>query len=67
VAQVAQHAAGDQLAYAMKLTGAAGPDFGPFAPSGDFEPDRVERAVTASAAGRHDGKPAGAVVKQAPA
>jgi len=51
----------------MKLTGAAGPDFGPFAPSGDFEPDRVERAVTASAAGRHDGKPAGAVVKQAPA
>jgi uncharacterized protein (TIGR03086 family) len=50
VAQVVQHAAGDQLGYAMKLTGADGPSFDPFAPTGDLEPGLVERAVTASAA-----------------
>ncbi|MFD3512635.1 TIGR03086 family metal-binding protein [Streptomyces sp. NPDC058657] len=36
VAQVLQHAAGDQLAYAAKLTGGAGPDYDPFAPTGTF-------------------------------
>ncbi|MBT2480234.1 TIGR03086 family metal-binding protein [Streptomyces sp. ISL-94] len=34
VAQVFQHAAGDQLAYAARLTGGAGPSADPFAPSG---------------------------------
>ena len=50
VAQVAQHAAGDQLGYAMKITGVDGPDFDPFNPSGHLEPGLVDRAVTASAA-----------------
>jgi uncharacterized protein (TIGR03086 family) len=50
VAQVAQHAAGDQMAYALKITGAGGPEFDPFAPDGELESGLVERAVTASAA-----------------
>lgn len=39
VAQVFQHAAGDQLAYASKLTGEPGPDYDPFAPSGTLDGD----------------------------
>ncbi|MFD7559162.1 TIGR03086 family metal-binding protein [Streptomyces sp. NPDC059835] len=34
VTQVLRHAAGDQLAYASRLTGGPGPDEDPFAPSG---------------------------------
>jgi uncharacterized protein (TIGR03086 family) len=34
VTQVLQHAGGDQLGYAAFITGAAGPDFDPFSPSG---------------------------------
>jgi len=36
VAQVLQHAAGDQRAYALAITGTDGPDGDPFAPSGDL-------------------------------
>jgi uncharacterized protein (TIGR03086 family) len=36
VTQVLQHAAGDQLGYAAFITGEQGPDFDPFAPSGDL-------------------------------
>ncbi|WP_055538413.1 hypothetical protein, partial [Streptomyces neyagawaensis] len=32
-----QHAVGDQIGYAAALTGEPGPDFDPFAPSGDLE------------------------------
>jgi len=39
VAQVLQHAVGDQLAYAAKLTGGPGPDGDPFAPSGSISGD----------------------------
>ncbi|SFW92207.1 TIGR03086 family metal-binding protein [Amycolatopsis australiensis] len=35
VTQVIHHAGGDQLAYAASITGQAGPDFNPFAPSGE--------------------------------
>ncbi|GAB2919986.1 maleylpyruvate isomerase family mycothiol-dependent enzyme [Streptomyces heilongjiangensis] len=37
VTQVFQHAVGDQIGYAAALTGEPGPDFNPFAPSGDLE------------------------------
>lgn len=50
VAQVAQHAAGDQLAYVQKLTDADGPDFDPFSPSGELPPDLVTRALDLSSA-----------------
>ncbi|MDH6514243.1 uncharacterized protein (TIGR03086 family) [Streptomyces sp. SAI-135] len=36
VAQVFQHAVGDQIGYAAALTGEPGPDFNPFAPSGEM-------------------------------
>jgi uncharacterized protein (TIGR03086 family) len=36
VTQVLQHAAGDQLGYAAAITGTGGPDFNPFAPSGEL-------------------------------
>ncbi len=42
VTQVAQHAAGDQMAYTMFITGADGPDFDPFAPSGTIDGDALE-------------------------
>jgi uncharacterized protein (TIGR03086 family) len=42
VAQVLQHAAGDQLGYASKLTGGPGPDYDPFAPSGTLEVSPTE-------------------------
>jgi uncharacterized protein (TIGR03086 family) len=51
VTQVLQHAAGDQLGYAMKL-GGPGPGYDPFAPSGrlDGSPaDLLEPALAASA------------------
>ncbi|WP_131743139.1 TIGR03086 family metal-binding protein [Actinomadura roseirufa] len=53
VAQVLQHAAGDQLAYASAITGAPGPDFDPFAPSGALDrapADLLDPALAASAA-----------------
>ncbi|WP_280274473.1 TIGR03086 family metal-binding protein [Nocardia wallacei] len=53
VAQVIQHAAGDQIAYAAFITGGPGPEENPFAPSGTLaEPAEVvvERAMTAAAA-----------------
>ncbi|MDL4820802.1 TIGR03086 family metal-binding protein [Actinomadura opuntiae] len=53
VAQVLQHATGDQLAYAAAITGGPGPDFNPFAPSGtlDGEPlALLEPALTACTA-----------------
>jgi uncharacterized protein (TIGR03086 family) len=53
VAQVIQHAVGDQIAYAAFITGSPGPEDDPFSPSGTLTetPDRlVDRAVTASAA-----------------
>ncbi|MGC0397758.1 uncharacterized protein (TIGR03086 family) [Streptomyces sp. SAI-126] len=37
VAQVFQHAVGDQIGFAAALTGEPGPDFNPFDPSGDME------------------------------
>ena len=39
VAQVFQHAAGDQLAYASKLTGGPGPDYDPFEPPSAVDGD----------------------------
>ena len=45
VTQVIQHAAGDQLAYAAALTGSAGPQDNPFAPSG-------QRSATDMCSGR---------------
>ncbi|MEU5040364.1 TIGR03086 family metal-binding protein [Streptomyces griseorubiginosus] len=36
VAQVFQHAVGDQIGFAAALTGEPGPDFNPFEPSGDL-------------------------------
>ncbi|MGP4028347.1 TIGR03086 family metal-binding protein [Actinomadura sp. 3N407] len=53
VAQVIQHAAGDQLAYASSITGEPGPDFDPFAPSGKLDGapmDLVDTCVSACAA-----------------
>ncbi|MUN36485.1 TIGR03086 family metal-binding protein [Actinomadura litoris] len=53
VAQVVQHAAGDQLAFAAAITGGPGPDFNPFAPDGviDGAPaDLLEPMVAACAA-----------------
>ena len=53
VAQVLQHAAGDQLAYAAAITGQGGPTENPFAPSGTLErtpEELVGPAVTAAAA-----------------
>ena len=52
-AQVVQHAAGDQQAYAAILTGTGFPTEDPFAPSGDVDGaliDLVESALAASAA-----------------
>ncbi|MEU0411192.1 TIGR03086 family metal-binding protein [Streptomyces griseorubiginosus] len=37
VAQVFQHAVGDQIGFAAALTGEPGPDFDPFAPSGELD------------------------------
>jgi uncharacterized protein (TIGR03086 family) len=37
--QVLQHAAGDQQAYTMFITGTDGPDYDPFAPSGTIDAD----------------------------
>ncbi|MFJ6392428.1 TIGR03086 family metal-binding protein [Streptomyces sp. NPDC091972] len=37
VAQVLQHAVGDQIGFAAALTGEPGPGFDPFAPSGEME------------------------------
>ena len=53
VAQVLQHAVGDQIAYAAFITGQPGPSFDPFSPSGELEGDPValaEEAMDASAA-----------------
>src|SRR5689334_3847268 len=51
VAQVLQHAAGDQLGYAAAMSGHGGPDFDPFAPTGDLPGGFVEEALrTAEAA-----------------
>jgi len=44
VAQVLQHAAGDQRAYAQAITGTDGPDGDPFDPSGELDGD-VEALV----------------------
>src|SRR6185437_8247351 len=52
VTQVLQHAAGDQLAYAAKLTGGPGPDGDPFAPSGAISADPsvlLDSALSAAA------------------
>ena len=52
VTQVLQHAAGDQLGYASKLTGGAGPAYDPFAPSGTLDgspADLLDPALTAAA------------------
>ncbi|MFI6476428.1 TIGR03086 family metal-binding protein [Nonomuraea sp. NPDC050663] len=53
VAQVLQHAAGDQIGFAAAITGGPGPDEDPFAPSGTLAGDPAElaeRAMRASAA-----------------
>ncbi|MEV0295297.1 TIGR03086 family metal-binding protein [Nocardia sp. NPDC050710] len=42
VTQVVQHAAGDQLAYAMSLGIGVGPDYNPFAPSGEIDGSAME-------------------------
>lgn len=52
VAQVLQHAAGDQLAYAAALTGGPGPQDNPFEPSGRLAGpvlDLVDPALSAAA------------------
>lgn len=50
--QVLQHAAGDQLGYAAKLTGGPGPAYDPFAPSGtlDGSPEDLLGPALAAAA-----------------
>ncbi|MFD6918224.1 TIGR03086 family metal-binding protein [Streptomyces virginiae] len=51
VTQVLQHAAGDQLAYAARLTGGPGPTEDPFAPSGTLTgppADLLEPALAAA-------------------
>jgi uncharacterized protein (TIGR03086 family) len=53
VTQVLQHAAGDQLAYASRITGGPGPTEDPFAPSGQLGADGtalVEQALQSTAA-----------------
>jgi uncharacterized protein (TIGR03086 family) len=50
VAQVLQHAAGDQIGYAAAITGEPGPGYDPFAPSGSLDEDPV--AFTSAALGR---------------
>jgi uncharacterized protein (TIGR03086 family) len=53
VAQVLQHAAGDQLGFAAAITGGPGPSEDPFAPSGILEKDPfaiVDAALQAAAA-----------------
>ncbi|WP_194819706.1 TIGR03086 family metal-binding protein [Nocardia sp. XZ_19_385] len=53
VAQVIQHAAGDQVGYAAFITGGPGPEENPFAPSGTLGESAdviVDRAVAAAAA-----------------
>jgi len=53
VAQVVQHAAGDQLAYAASITREPGPGYDPFEPSGTLDghpADLVEPCVSACAA-----------------
>lgn len=65
VAQVVQHAAGDQLGYAAAITGTGGPTFDPFAPSGEFDEDPrllVERCLDVSAQAWSSVDPAAAVV-----
>jgi uncharacterized protein (TIGR03086 family) len=62
VAQVLQHAAGDQLGYAAAITGEGGPAEDPFAPSGVLTgapAELVEPALTASAAAFATVDPAG--------
>ena len=52
VVQVLQHAAGDQLAYASRITGGPGPTENPFEPSGRLDQDGstiVEPALLAAA------------------
>ena len=52
VAQVLQHATGDQQAYAGVLTGTGFPDFDPFAPTGELTGDPravLEAALSATA------------------
>jgi uncharacterized protein (TIGR03086 family) len=53
VAQVLQHAVGDQQAYAAVLTGAGFPDFDTFAPTGEFAAGpqaALDQALAATAA-----------------
>ncbi|WP_410673059.1 alpha/beta fold hydrolase [Amycolatopsis sp. cmx-4-68] len=52
VAQVLQHAGGDQQGYAAFITGEPGPDFDPFSPSGELEDATafLEPKLAASAA-----------------
>ncbi|MBF9130842.1 maleylpyruvate isomerase N-terminal domain-containing protein, partial [Plantactinospora sp. S1510] len=53
VAQVLQHSAGDQLAFASAITGQGGPTENPFTPSGHLAgtpAELVEPALSASAA-----------------
>ena len=62
VAQVMQHAAGDQLAYVAAVTGHGGPAEDPFAPSGTLagDPmDLIEPVLAASAAAFATVDPAG--------
>jgi uncharacterized protein (TIGR03086 family) len=62
VAQVIQHAAGDQLGYAAAITGHGGPTEDPFAPSGALTgtpAELVEPALAASAAAFGTVDPAG--------
>jgi uncharacterized protein (TIGR03086 family) len=62
VAQVLQHAAGDQLAYVAAITGTGGPADNPFAPSGVLTTtpaDLLEPSLTASAAAFASLDPAG--------
>jgi uncharacterized protein (TIGR03086 family) len=62
VAQVLQHAAGDQLAYAATITGHGGPTEDPFAPSGALAgtpAELVEPALAAAAAAFATVDPAG--------
>jgi uncharacterized protein (TIGR03086 family) len=66
VAQVFQHAAGDQLAWAAAVTGDSGPAENPFAPSGHLEGPAVPMLTSALRAAQSAWSTVGADVLDAP-
>jgi uncharacterized protein (TIGR03086 family) len=66
VAQVIQHAAGDQRAYAVAITGQDGPSYNPFEPSGVLAESAVELVASATAASSAAWSTIGKDVEDAP-